>query len=152
MLLGKIARKGPWDTKETEIDVRIAIDPGFMTTHFGHIEPDLLSLPNVPRPTEFGFRTQASQHYSKASGTQVAKEGLLADHYFDGYGRGRGEEPAFYEGPFEAYIRITEEIQATPLNARTRWMMEFDQSFYPDIKTNHGAPKPAARRRPSATR
>ena len=37
----------------------------------------------------------------------------------------------------EAYIRIVEEIRATPLNSRPAWMLESNRDFYEDIKTKH---------------
>ena len=63
-------------------------------------------------PGEFSHKTTPTEHFNAASVTQIAKSGLLADHYnhyMDASGRGKGEEttpdnpePSWYEGVFTA--------------------------------------------------
>ena len=143
MNLSKIAKRGPWDTKREQIDVQGGMHPNFMTNHFGNISSHLSKLQNVPKPAEFGHQVAPPEHFNAACVTQVKKEGLLADHYLEAYGRGKAEdctvedpEPAYYEGVFLAYERIVKEIRSTPPASQQPWMLAFNQSFYEDITEN----------------
>jgi hypothetical protein len=66
------SKRGPSDNPE-EIDIQVAIDPKFVTTHFSSIEKDLSNVPDVSAPSAYGYATKTAALYSAAVSEQVEK-------------------------------------------------------------------------------
>ena len=92
-----------------------------MEKSFGHIEQDLSNLPDdIPKPGQFGHQPERASLYSAAAAKQVKAGGLMADHSFSAFPRGKSENPketpdeGWYDGAFDAYLRICVQIQRVP--------------------------------------
>jgi len=134
------SQRGPWGS-QTQLDIRQTLDPKFMEKNFGHLERDLSNLPDDdPKPRQFGHRPEATELYSAAAAKHVKHGGLLADHYFSGFPRGKSDDPTknpdegWYDGAFDAYLKICEQIQTAPKAERASWMLEFDVRYYSDVE------------------
>ena len=91
------------------------------------------------RSGQFGHQPEVAELYSAAAAKQVKAGGLIADHWFSAFPRGKSENPTetpdegWYDGAFDAYLKICEQIQTVQMAERTSWMLEFDVSYYSEV-------------------